>query len=245
MRRAAFLIPLGLGACALGPNYTPPTPPAGSAAPFSAASASTTTAGNAPDEWWRLYDDPVLNGLIEEAFAKNEDLQVAEQNLASSRAIYEGARNLFFPQTVTAMGGTYGRDPVTNEILILGGHKPQTIWKYDAALDVSYELDLFGHVRRSVEAARDSTEAVAAARDELRVTIAAETARAYGQICALGEQINVANEALALAQKQQQIIQQQYDAGAGTQFDIVRAQVVVTQARAALPPLLGEREVAL
>jgi NodT family efflux transporter outer membrane factor (OMF) lipoprotein len=243
--RRVLLLPLGLAACALGPNYAPPTPPAGATAPFRAAGAASTTPGNAPDEWWQLYDDPVLAGLIEEAFTRNADLQVAEENLAASRAIYEGARNLFFPQTELDMGGTYGRDPVTNEILELGGHKPQTLWKYDATLDVSYELDLFGHVRRSVEAARDSAEAVAAARDNLRVTIAAETARAYGQICALGEQINVANQALALAQKQQQIIQQQYDAGAGTQFDTVRAQVVVTQARAALPPLQGQREVAL
>ena len=83
---------------------------------------------------------------------------------------------------------------------------------------------------------------MAAASDDLRVTIAAETARAYGQICTLGEEIAVANESLDLVDQQQQIVQQQFDAGAGSQFDVVRSQVLVSQTRATLPPLQGERE---
>lgn len=244
MRRFALLAPLCLAGCALGPNYTPPTPPAGATAPLVGTGPNTSNA-NAPDAWWRLYDDPVLNGLIEEAFIQNADLQVAEQNLAAARAIYEGARTGLLPQTLTEASAIHGRNATTNEILALTGRKPVTEWQYDVQLDVSYELDLFGHVRRSIESARDSAEAVEAARDELRVTIAAETARAYGEICALGEQVSVANQALQLAQQQQNIVQQRLDAGAGTQFDLVRAQVVVTQAQAALPPLQGQREVAL
>src|SRR6202044_783694 len=82
-------------------------------------------------------------------------------------------------------------------------------------------------------------------RDNLRVTIAAETARAYGQICTLGEQLNVANQTLNLAVRQQQIVQSRLVAGAGSQFDVVRASVLVSQAQAALPPLQGAREAAL
>ena len=132
-----------------------------------------------------LYDDPVLNGLIDQAFKANEDLKTAEADLAASRAIYEGARTGLFPQTETEAAATYGRDPTFDEILELTGRKPQTTWLFDSLLDVSYELDLFGHVRRSIEAARDNSEAVAAQLDVLRVTIAAETARAYGQICTI------------------------------------------------------------
>ena len=234
-----------LGACALGPNYKPPTPPAGASAPFVAGSPAETSPAAVPDAWWRLYDDPVLDQLIGQAFNANEDLQTAEANLAASRAILEGTRSALLPQTNIAAGAVYGRDPKTDEILELGGHKPRTIWLFDSMLDVSYELDLFGHVRRSIEAARDNAQAVAAARDALRVTIAAETARAYGQICTLGEQINVAGESLALANRQQQIVQSQLDAGAGSQFDVVRASVLVAQAQAALPPLQGERQAAL
>lgn len=244
-RIAAFGTLAWLGACALGPNYKPPTPPAGAAAPFVAASKAATSSATPPDAWWRLYDDPALDQLIVQAFAANADLQTAEANLAASRAIYEGARSGLLPQTSVEAAATYGRNPNTDTILELTGRKPQTGWIFDSLLDVSYELDLFGHVRRSIEAARDHAQAVAAARDVLRVTIATETARAYGQICTLGEQINVAAQALDVATKQQQIEQQRLDAGAGSQFELVRASVLVSQASAALPPLQGQRQAAL
>jgi len=244
-QRLLFLLWLLPASCALGPNYAPPPPPAGAAAPFVSAIPAATSNAPAEADWWRLYNDPVLDSLIAQAFAANTDLQAAEDNLAASRAVYEGARTALLPQTETAVSGVYGRDPMTDEILELDGRKPKTTWLYDSMIDVSYELDLFGHVRRSIEAARDNSEAVAAARDDLLVTIAAETARAYGQICTLGEQLAVANESLDLVEKQQQIVQQQFEAGAGSQFDVVRSQVLVSQTRATLPPLQGERRAAL
>ncbi len=243
--RLLALLSLLPASCALGPNYTPPVPPAGAGAPFVSALPAATSNAPVQNDWWRLYNDPVLDRLIAQAFAANTNLQAAEYNLAASRAVYEGSRNALLPQTNIAVAGTYGRDPVTDEILELDGHKPKTVWLYDSMIDVSYELDLFGHVRRTIEAARDNTEAVAAARDDLRVTIAAETARAYGQICTLGEQLTVVNESLNLVEKQQQIVQQQFDAGAGSQFDVVRSQVLVSQQRATLPPLQGARRAAL
>lgn len=234
-----------LGGCAVGPNYKPPAPPAGAGAPLIAVNPAATTTGTAPDDWWQLYDDPELTALIGQAFAANADLQVAEDNLTAARALYERASTRALPQTTLSAAGAYGRNPIENEILELTRRKPKTGWQYDAVLDVSYELDLFGHVRRTIEQARDHAQAVEAARDELRVTIAAETARAYGEICTLGEQITVANAALALAQQQQLIVQNQFDAGAASTYDVVRTQVVVTQAQAALPPLQGQREAAL
>ena len=242
---AGLGIGAGLSGCALGPNYKPPVTPPGAAAPFVAANPVSTSTAPVPNAWWQLYQDPVLNRLILQAFAANTDLQTAEADLAASRAVLEVQRANLLPQTTTALGGTYGRDGTTDEILELTGRKPQTTWLYDDVLDASYELDLFGHVRRSIEAARDSAEAVAAARDDLRVTIAAETARAYGQICTLGEQLNVANQSLALVTQQAEIEQQRLDAGAGSEFQVVQSQVLVAQQRAALPPLQGARKAAL
>jgi NodT family efflux transporter outer membrane factor (OMF) lipoprotein len=198
-----------------------------------------------PGKWWALYDDPAFGRLIAQAFAANQDLQAAEHNLAAARAVLEGARNGFYPQTQLDTSAAYGRNPVKDEILELTGRKPETGWSYDALLDASYELDLFGHVRRSVEAARDNEEAVQAARDGLRVTIAAETARAYGQICTLGEQLGVAQSALALATQQYNIVQQRRAAGAGTDFDVTRQAVLVDEQHAAIPPLEGQRRAAL
>jgi NodT family efflux transporter outer membrane factor (OMF) lipoprotein len=243
-RRRLLLVPALLTGCALGPDYHPPSVPAGAAGGFVSTGPAVVQA-KLPDNWWVLYQDPELNRLVAQAFVANTNLKEAEANLAAARAVLENARNGLFPQTDLQLSGTYGRDPVTDEILVLTGRKPQTTWIYDAVLDASYELDLFGHVRRTIEEARDSAEAEMAARDDLRVTIAAETARAYGEICTSGEQIAVAQRSLDLATRQYQIVQQRFAAGAGTQFDVTRQGVVVAQQQAVLPPLEGQRRAAL
>ncbi len=244
-RTAVLSLAAWLNACALGPDYTPPTPPPGATAPFVSAGQGTTIKGDLPSAWWRLYDDPVLDQLIGQAFTANQDLRVAEANLAASRAILEGVRSGLYPQTTLEATGTYGRDPVTDEILELTGRKPKTTWIFDSLLDVSYELDLFGHVRRSIEAAAANHQAAAAQRDAVRVTVAAETARAYGQICTLGAQLAVAQQSLALVTREREIVQQRREAGAGSEFDVVRATLLVAQVRATIPPLEGQRRAAL
>ncbi len=113
---------------------------------------------------------------------------------------------------------------MTDEILEIGGHPPQTFWFYDALLDVSYEVDLFGHVRRAIEAARADAEAAIAARDVVKITVAAETTRAYAQVCALGEAIAVTRHSIDVVTHEQQITLDRRDAGAAADFDVVRAQ---------------------
>lgn len=242
--RWLLLAPALLAGCALGPDYHPPSVPPSATGGFVSTGPAVAQAP-LPDDWWVLYQDPELNRLVAQAFAANTNLKEAEANLAAARAVLEHARNGLFPQTNLQLSGTYGRDPVTDEILELTGRQPQTTWIYDDLLDASYELDLFGHVRRTIEEARDSAEAQAAALDDLRVTIAAETARAYGEICTSGEQIAVAQRSLDLATRQYSIVQQRFVAGAGTQFDVTRQGVVVAQQLAEIPPLQGQRRAAL
>jgi NodT family efflux transporter outer membrane factor (OMF) lipoprotein len=246
-RLAAVLAPLLvlLGACAVGPNYAPPTPPAGAEAPLVSLNPAAETAAPPPDDWWRLYDDAELDQLIQQAFAANADLAVAEANLAAARASLEAARNGLYPQTGANFGAVYGRDAATDEILEIGGHGPKTIWKFDDILDVAYELDLFGRVRRSVEASSADAEAAAAARDSVRITVAAETARAYAQVCTLGEQLAVARHSLDIVSREADITGERQAAGAGSRFDVVRAQGLVAQTRAAIAPLEGQRRAAI
>ena len=234
-----------LGGCMVGPDVHPPTPPAGATAPLVSVDPALETTAQPPDAWWRLYNDPQLDGLVQQAFAANADLAVAEANLTAARASLEAARNGRYPQTNFNLGAEYGRDGATDEILELGGHKPQTTWLFDDLLDVSYELDLFGHVRRSVEASHADAEAARAARDSVKITVAAETIRAYVQICALGEQLAVAHRSLDVVGHEAQITGQRHDLGAGSNFDVVRAEGLVAQTRAAIPPLEGQRRAAL
>jgi multidrug efflux system outer membrane protein len=233
-----------LNGCAVGPDYKPPAPADGADAPLISRTPTAETTAEPPDDWWRLYQDALLDQLLQEAFAANADLRVAEANLSAARALLEAAKSGRYPQTKTEAAGTYGRDPVTEEILELGGHRPENLWIFDALLDVSYEIDLFGHVRRSVEASRADTAANAAARDGVKVTVAAETARAYAQICALGEQIAVARHSLDVVSREAEITVRRHEAGGNSEFDVVRAQGLVAQVRAGIPPLEGQRQAA-
>jgi NodT family efflux transporter outer membrane factor (OMF) lipoprotein len=251
MRRAlpialAFgLAGCALASCALGPDYKPPVPPAGATAALVSVDPALETVAEPPDAWWRLYDDPVLDRLVTQAFAANRDLAAAEANLSAARAALEGARNGQYPQTNINLGAKYGRDAATDEILEIGGRKPETIWVFDGILDVSYELDLFGRVRRSIEASHADAEASAASRDAVRITVAAETTRAYAQVCALGEALAVARRSVEVTGREAEIARQRVKLGAGTDFDAVRAEQLQAQASAAMPPLEGQRRAAL
>ena len=242
---AAAIVLLALGGCVLGPDEKPPALPDGSTAPLVSVTPALESAAEPPDTWWKLYDDPLLDQLVTHALAANQDLAVAEADLSLARASLEATRNGQYPQTNLNLGAKYGRDGATDEILELTGRPPQTLWIFDDILDVSYEVDLFGRVRRGVEASRADAQAAAAARDSVKITVAAETTRAYAQICALGEQLVVARQSLAVAEREAEINRQRRAAGAGTEFDVVRAEQLAAQTRAAIPPLEGQRRAAL
>lgn len=234
-----------LGACAVGPDYHPPAPPQGATDPLVSTRPAVESTAEPPTDWWHLYHDARLDGLLQEAFSANNDLKAAEANLSGARAVLEAARAGRYPQTGVEVGATRGRDAITDEILEIGGHPPATIWVFDAILDVSYEVDLFGRVRRSIEATRADAAAVAAARDSIKITVAAETTRAYAQVCALGEALSVARHSLELVSREAEITAHRHEAGANSEFDVVRAEGLVAQVRADVAPLEGQRRAAL
>jgi NodT family efflux transporter outer membrane factor (OMF) lipoprotein len=247
MRRrvGATLLAALLAGCEVGPDYAPPAPPDGAAAPLVSLEPAAETADPVPDAWWRLYRDPMLDGFLAEAFTANTDIAAAEANLSVARATLEAARAQRYPQTTAEVGGIYGRDETTDEILEIGGHRPKTTWLFEDVLDMSYEIDLFGHVRRAVEAADADAEAIGAARDLIRITVAAETTRAYTAICTFGDQLAVARHSLEVVGREAAITARRQAAGAATNFDVARAEALVAQVRAEIPPLEGQRRSAL
>jgi NodT family efflux transporter outer membrane factor (OMF) lipoprotein len=250
MKRPAkpFALPLLTGliaGCTVGPNYHAPPPVPGSQQSLVSLAPEIESPAEPPAQWWQLYHDAQLDALLADAFNANADLKAAEANLSAARSVLEAAKVGRYPQTGAEAGAIRGRDAVTDEILEIDGAAPQTIWLFDAVLDVSYEVDLFGHVRRSIQASRADAQSVAAARDSVRITVAAETARAYAQVCALGEQLAVARRSLDIVSNESRITSDRHEAGANSQFDVVRAQGLVAQVRAGIPPLTGQRRAAL
>jgi len=250
MKRAATFIALALltgliAGCAVGPNYHAPPPVPGSQQPLVSLQPEIESPAEPPAQWWQLYHDAQLDALLADAFSANADLKAAEANLSAARSVLEAAKVGLYPQTGAEAGAVRGRDAITDEILEIDGAPPQTIWLFDAVLDVSYEVDLFGHVRRSIQASRADAQSVAAARDSVRITVAAETARAYAQVCALGEELAVARRSLDIVSNESRITSDRHEAGANSQFDVVRAQGLVAQVRAGIPSLMGQRRAAL
>lgn len=235
---------LGLSSCAMGPNYHPPAPPPAATGqlPFVPAGA---TPDPVPDEWWDLYQDASLNRLVERAFAANTDLRVAEANLDTARASLRVVRSSRLPATTESVGATYGRTPSQTQIADALGEKAKTGWLDTDSFQVAYEVDLFGRIKRSVEAARADTQAAEAQRDAVRLIVASETIRAYVSVCAIGAQIDIARQLIALSDQQRTIVLRQFEAGGATQFDVARSTTLLAQTRASLPVFEGERRAAI
>jgi NodT family efflux transporter outer membrane factor (OMF) lipoprotein len=247
LRHVSALLLLGalLTACKVGPNYHGPTPPAGADAALVSLNAAAETTAAPPDEWWQLYHDPRLDAFIQEAFNANRQLASAEANFSAATAVVSAARVGLYPSTTAGFGGIYGRDATTDEILELEGQRPQTLWLFEDLFQVGYEVDLFGKVRRSIEAAHANAQAAQAARDALKVVVAAETARAFAQVCTLGEQLTVARHSHDVVAHEADITKNRHDAGAASDYEVARAQALEAQARSAIAPLEGQRRAAL
>jgi len=234
-----------LAGCHAGPNYRMPPPPVGAEAPLVSLDPALETSSAPPAAWWQLYKEPRLDALIVEALAANRDLAAAEANLEAARGALDAVHAERYPSTDVFLGATRGRDPTTEEILEIGGHRPKTLWLFEDVFHVAYEIDLFGRIHRAIEQASANAEAVAAARDSVRVLVVAETTRAYAQICALGEELTVARHSLAVVTRESEITEQRYRAGGNSQFDVHRSQALVSQVSAAIPQLEGSRRAAL
>ncbi len=238
---------LALAACAVGPHYKAPQVTPSARGGFISGGEAAFTAGEPQGTWWRLFDSPELDSLVQDAFTANTDLRVAAANLAQARAALEGARSARLPTTTLTGGGTYGK-AADNTVPVVPGvptAKPKPGWIYDAAFDVSYEVDLFGRIRRGVEAAKGDEAGARAALDATRVTVAAETARAYADACADAAELAVANRTVQLQQQTYDLTQSRLQIGVATQLEASEARAQLETTRAALPPLEAQRQASL
>nr|WP_313417409.1 efflux transporter outer membrane subunit [Brevundimonas diminuta] len=233
-----------LAACAVGPKAPLPTIPAEGQGAFVGSQSASVSTEAARDDWWRLYQDPTLDGLIQQALTENNELEAAAANLRAVRASLSEARSGRFPTTTASAG--YNRSRASTDTApTAGGAKLPEVDTYDVGLDVAYEIDLFGRVESSIRAARGDVAAAAAALEVVRVTVAAETARAYADTCSANAQIAVAERTIDLQAKTVDLTQRLLDGGAGNGLDVARARAALEQTRASLPPLRASRDGAL
>lgn len=244
-RMASLAVAAGLAACAaVGPDYRRPPEALASqpaaAKPFAEAPAN---AAPLPAHWWRLYHDPLLDRLVTQALAHNTDLRQAVANLERERAIETEVAGAKYPTIGVNGGPSFGH--VSGLSLLQKGYEPPNTFNYSAGASLSYQVDLFGQIRRAIEASAASSQAAEAALDLVRVNVAAGTARAYAEACSAGLRLQIAQKSVALQQDAVNVTERLQRAGRAGAIDAGRARAQLAQLDAALPPLKAQRQGAL
>lgn len=243
-----LMLALALAGCsAVGPDYQVP---AGSVSQRQAAQAAFVEAQDGvfqqqavAGHWWRLYNDPVLDGLVEKALSANTDLRVASANLERAQAAVRETQAQQQPTVGVNASPTFGHVSGLQELQ--PGIDPPNRWSYSTGASVSYQLDLFGQIRRAIEAASGDAQAAQAAYDATRVTVAAETARAYANMCAAGMQLASAQHSAQVQKESVDAVSRLQRAGRGTTLDVTRARSQLEQLQANLPPFQSQQRTAL
>lgn len=241
-RSLVALAGLALSGCMVGPNYVSPAPNQPAQVPFSQAGAPGFTPAEPPADWWRLFNQPVVDRLVGEALAANTDLRVAAANLRQARAVLRETRANRLPSTDISASAGYGRQSGT--ALGIDGPGPEGE-NYDLGLDLGYQVDLFGRIARAIQAGRADVQATQATYDLTRVTVVAETIRAYADACASGRQLAVARESLRVQEQTFDLTRRLEAGGRGTGLDTSRAAAQLEQVRADIPNFEAARKAAL
>lgn len=236
MRRNPLLAVIAAAALAgcvsLAPGYQRPAaelPAAWRDAPANGMSASR-------DQWWTLFGDPVLDRLVAEALAHNQDLKLAAARVDEARALLRVAD----AEQVPAFDASAQRDRTRRSersSIPLPAGTQLTNNNNRATLNVSYELDLWGRLRNASDAARAELLASRAARDTVRITLAAQVAQSYFQLTALDAQVEATRRSLEFRMRDLELQKVRNASGLIGDFDLRQREAEVASARAQLPEL--------
>ena len=224
---AALGLAWALAGCAVGPEYhdpQPELPAAWSPAGADADAAVPTTAVDAG--WWQRFDDPLLAQLVQRALAANTDVRIARARLRVARASSAQAEAALWPGV-----GAYGSATRSSA----GGQDASS--SYGLGFDASWEIDLFGGLRRGVDAANADAQASAATLAATQVSLAAEVARDYVQLRAYQLRISITQANLDNQSQTLQLAEWRAQAGLVGQLDVEQARSNREQTRAQLPAL--------
>ncbi|MBO9514151.1 MAG: efflux transporter outer membrane subunit [Variovorax sp.] len=265
MTNAARILPAALvsaallAGCAVGPDFTPPAPeaPADFAAwhggsPDLADAQRTAPGASAAPPGWTMFHDPVLDALQARALAASPDLQTAALRFAQSRA----QRGVVASQQGLQVNASAGIDrlrmsengemtrllgeinPANREQLIQVLSDPH--YFYQAGFDASWEIDLWGRVRRAIESADANSAASHAMLAQAQLSVQAEVARHYVELRAVQRQIRLARTDIEAAEETLALVRARAEGGLTTDLDVARQSAQAADLRARLPQLLAQ-----
>ncbi len=222
-----------MSACAVGPDYKAPFIDAPKS--FARAVTPEFTGQGVELNWWKLFQDKELNTLIEQTIAHNYDLQAANANIREARALYlQSSLNL---APIVSSHANFTDQKRSLGALNNLSYAPRGLKLYNVGFDALWELDIFGRVRRSVEASNDEVEAQEATLRDLSVSLVAEVARNYFELRGLQNQLAVARKNIENQVKTVEITRIKFEVGRGTELDTSRATAQLDTTRAIIPTL--------
>jgi multidrug efflux system outer membrane protein len=235
-----------LAGCAVGPDYARPSATLpddyGQAAPEARAAAPVNP------EWWMLFGDPSLNALVAQALAANQDLQAAIARLEAADAVAREAGAAYYP--ALDLGASTSRSGTSGETFN-GRRMGGAIYNnHRAALSLSYEIDLWGRIRRQNEAAEAEALASRFARDSVRLTLIGQVANEYLALRSHDAEIAVSQETVASREQTLRIVRARLDAGSASALETAQAENSLAAAQSQLSQLkrlraLSENQIGL
>ena len=233
---ASTLACIALIGCTVGPNYQAPKPGIKAGWPTDEVHSSTTQPSaksndSIPDEWWKQFNDPQIDLLVERAFTDGYDMRIAASRVLESRAQNEIAGSRELPNLNA--DGAYDYYRRTGP---LGSVRPGDYQWFLYGFDSSWELDVFGGIRRAAESASASYEASVEARRGVRITLAAEVVRNYIELRTSQRRLAIAEDNLHYQEHTLSITRQRLAAGVVTDLDVSRAAALVAATRSVIPP---------
>lgn len=231
MSRLAWLAALGmLSGCMLGPDYV--KPPA--EAPETYKEAQDWKLAQPQDhldrgKWWEIYGDTQLNALAEQVALSNQNIVIAEAQFRQARALVQAARSAYFPTvsvgasvTRSRQSSTLGSRPVAQGV----------VTDYQLPVDVSWELDLWGKLRRALEANQANAQASAADLETIRLSAQAELVQDYFQLRTLDAHKQLLEQSAVAYEKSLTLTRNRYASGIASRADVAQAETLLKSTRA-------------
>ncbi|HZS66535.1 MAG TPA: efflux transporter outer membrane subunit [Burkholderiales bacterium] len=248
MRCAALACSVLIAGCAVGPDFRRPSPPPVeryTPEPLATESVAAQIPGGAmqrfvrdldiPGQWWTLYRSPALNSLVAQALRANPTLQSAQAALRVAEENHLASRGALFPSADASFSTTRQKSaPILSSPL----NTPEPVFNlHTAQLSIAYVPDVFGGVRRQVEAAAALAESQRCELEATYVTLSSNVVAAAVQEAALRAQIAATEEIVKLETEQVALMQRQYELGAIAEANVIAQRVTLAQAQATLAPL--------
>jgi multidrug efflux system outer membrane protein len=224
-----------LSGCALGPDYQ--RPPMESPTTFSEGNPwkqATPQDTIAKGKWWEIYHDTQLNQLEESTTVSNQDLQAAIARVDQARAISRIAGAQFLPTISANPAGSVSRDSANRPLPPPAPKAPFSTSDVQLPLDMTYEADIWGRVRRSYEAAKANYQASIADMETVRLTLHAEVAETYFNLRSTDSEVAILRNTLDLRKQELDLINNRFKAGASSELEVAQADNAQASAEADL-----------